>query len=81
MGKKKIAASICVLLAAVMLTGCDKYRPKEFYADVDFPEQVIADDVTVMTEFPEYDEDVESINVTIVNDGDTDFSFGQQYTL
>ncbi len=81
MRKIKLAASVCALLAAVMLTGCDNSRPKKFYSDADIPEQVIADDVTASTEFPEYDGDVERINVTIVNDGDTDFSFGKQYSL
>ncbi len=77
----KLAASVCALLAAVMLTGCDNSHSKKFYSDADIPEQVIADNVTVTTEFPEYDGDVERINVTIVNDGDTEFCFGEQYSL
>lgn len=81
MGKKKLAALSCALLAAVMLTGCDDSRPKEFYSDADYPEQVVAEDVTATTEFPEYDKHVKSINVTIVNDGYTDFDFGERYTL
>ncbi len=81
MGKMKLAVPACALFAAVMLSGCNKYRPKKFYSDAVVPEQVISEDVTAKTEFPEYDRHVKKIKVIATNNGDTDFFFGEQYSL
>ncbi len=81
MGKMKLAVTVCALLAAVMLSGCNKYRPKTFYWDADIPEQVISEDVTAKTEFPEYDRRVKKIKVIATNNGDEDFFFGERYSL
>lgn len=81
MGKMKLAVPACALLAAVMLSGCNKDRPKKFYSDADFPEQVISEDVTAKTEFSEYDRQVKEIKVIVANNGDTDFYFGEHYSL
>lgn len=77
----RLAASACALLATMMLAGCDDSRSKKFFSDLDYPEQVISEDVTAKTEFPEYDRDVKKIKVIAANNGDMEFVFGEQYTL
>lgn len=68
------ALLLCVLTA--FAAGCAKNDDFNTTRDVTDPE--FAESVSMTTEFPEYDGNISDIKVTFTNNGDKDFSFGDQ---
>lgn len=77
----KKAVGLIVLCAAMLMTvGC-KAEAKDNFVDVDFPPPVIAENVFMETEFPEYDGNTEKIHVKVKNDRDEEYSHGDYFFL
>lgn len=69
---------ICAALAAVMLTGCS---PKDDFDDHDHAVLQPCKNVAAVTEFEEYDGNIESITVFITNDSDKRFPLNGNFRL
>lgn len=77
----KIVLLVCAFLITNLMTGCDDGKPKNFFTDAEFPEQKIAENVTVTAEFSEYDKDVEKISFMVTNNGDKEFVTGEDFRM
>lgn len=77
--KSVLMCLLCVF--SLSLTGCDDSKSKNFFTDAKFPNQKIAESVTVTAEFSEYDKDVEKINFTVINNSDKEFATGEDFRM
>lgn len=74
--KIKLAAVLFVVL--LLLTGCTH---KDDFADYVFSDYPPIENITAETEFSEYDGNTAVINVTVTNDSDNAFRYGDKYYL
>lgn len=81
MNQIKTVVLVISIFAAIMMSGCKDQVPKNFFTDVEFPEQKIAENVIVIAEFSEYDRNVEKIKFTVANNGDEIFGTGENFRM
>ncbi len=81
MKKTIVALVVCV---TILLTGCAGKKDnfiKDNFISVDRQQPVIAENVEMTTEFPEYDGNTEIIYAPLKNNGNEDFTHGSYYFL
>ncbi len=75
-------ALICLLcVLSLFFAGCDDEKTKNFFTDAEFPEQKIAENMTVTAEFSEYDKNVEKIRFTVTNNDNEEFATGEEFRI
>lgn len=78
MTKVKFFALFCAVF--LLLTGCVS-EPKDDFADYEWVEPPAVEGVTMQTEFPEYDGNIETIGLIFANDRDQRFGFDYTFRL
>lgn len=77
---KRVVCYIAVFGAVMMSAGCIS-KAKDDFLETDQPQPVIAENIVMETEFPEYDGNAEKIRVKLQNNNDEDFSYGKYFFL
>lgn len=77
---KKAITSVTLCAAVMTSVGC-KTTPKDNYVTGDYSQPIIAENITMETEFSEYDGSTEVIRATIVNNSDKEFGYGALFFL
>lgn len=80
MSLKRMVASAAVCSAVILSVGC-KSTGKDDFIEFDKPQPIIAENIVMETEFPEYDGDTERILVKLKNNTDEDFFYGRYFFL
>ena len=76
--RSRFFALFCAVL--LLFTGCVS-EPKDDFADYEWVEPPAVEGVTMRTEFPEYNGDLETISVMVTNDRDERFGFNWTFSL
>lgn len=77
---KKVITSVTLCAAVMTSAGC-KTVQKDNYVTGDYLQPIIAENITMETEFSEYDGNTEVIRATVVNNSDKEFGYGAHFFL
>lgn len=78
---KRIVGAVMLLELVLTAVGCKRAELTDDFADYDIPPLRITEEIEMKAEFPEYDSSARVIAVTIKNNSDSEYGYGERFVL